>query len=304
MDPPAGDPPTTSSNRQSPSRMLGRTSRLILWTFPFLVGSVFLTVIKLLGSIGNAVQEHNFGFEIPQDFDTEPPSTDEDASTLHIRGSSMDHFINITTPQPLPTLVLFDPRLLGGYRNQHMRFVAFVNFAVQNAIPQILLPSLRWGVAQGAEKGNDAPFEYLFDVAYWNERAEMEGLPRLVRYDASVLEGFGHTANTTNATSVACFNISSNLYSGLDEQLLRNPNTNLRRVNIWDKIGNLEGYSHCRQSLAEQRQRQQQQLSGDGVDKFTYLIPHGGLKGVGKLVRSFYNSSLFVWSKTEYYHRH
>ena len=125
----------------------------------------------------------------------------------------------------------------------------------------------------------------------------------MVRYDASVLEGFGHTANTTNATRVACFNISSNLYAGLDEQLLRNPNTNLRRVNIWDEIGNLEGYSHCRQSLVElrQQQQQQQQLSGD---KFTYLIPHGGLKGVGKLVRSFYDNSLFVCSKTEYHHRH
>ena len=288
MDPPAVDPPETSFNRQSPPRRLGRTSRLVLWAFPFLVGSVFLTVIKLLGSIGNAVQDHNFGFEIPVDFDTEPPSADEDAATSN-RGRSMDHFINITTPQPLPTLVHYDARFLGGYRNQHMRFVAFVNFAVQNAIPQILLPSLRWGVAQGAENGNDAPFEYLFDVAYWNEGAEREGLPRLVRYDASVLEGFGHTANTTNATRVVCFNISSNLYSGLDEQLLRNSNTNLRRVNIWDEIGNLEGYSHCRQSLAEQRQQQQQQLlSGDGVGKFTYLIPHGGLKGVGKLVRSFY----------------
>ena len=302
MDPPAVDPPETSFiNRQSPPRRLGRTSRLVLWTFPFLVGSVFLTVIKLLGSIGNAVQEHNFGFEIPEHFDTEP--ADDDTSNL-IRGSSMDHFINITTPQPLPTLVHYDARFLGGYRNQHMRFVAFVNFAVKNAIPQILLPSLRWGVAQGAENGNDAPFEYLFDVAYWNEGAEREGLPRLVRYDASVLEGFGHTANTTNATSVACFNISSNLYSGLDEQLLRNPNTNLRRVNSWDKIGNLEGYSHCRQSLAEQRQQQQQQLSGDDVDKFTYLIPHGGLKGVGRLVRSFYDSSLFVCSKTQYHQRH
>jgi hypothetical protein len=104
MDPPAVavDPPETSFNRQSPPRRLGRTSRLVLWTFPFLVGSVFLTVIKLLGSIGNAVQEHNFGFEIPEHFDTEPPADDDTSNLIRSSSSSssMDHFINITTPQP------------------------------------------------------------------------------------------------------------------------------------------------------------------------------------------------------------
>lgn len=98
--------------------------------------------------------------------------------------NDMAYFINITTPQPQLTLVHFDPKFLGGFRNQHMRFVAFVNFAVEHSIPQILLPSLRYGVAQGEHRGRDVPFEYLFDVAYWNEQAERVGLPRLVRYDA------------------------------------------------------------------------------------------------------------------------
>ena len=204
--------------------------------------------------------------------------------------SSIDYFINITTPQPLPTLVHFDPRFIGGYRNQHMRFVAFVNFAVENSIPQLLLPSLRWGVGQGEHKGRDVPFEYLFDVAYWNEHAERAGLPRLVRYDESVLEGrrsrrrSGTTDmmdNNNKSTTIACFNTSSNLYSGLDEGLLRNPNTNIRRVNIWDEIGRLDGYAHCRRLPPSSVGQQEQEDVGD---EFTHLIAHGGSKGVGRLV--------------------
>mmetsp|Transcript_14942 Transcript_14942/g.22517 ORF Transcript_14942/g.22517 Transcript_14942/m.22517 type:complete len:572 (-) Transcript_14942:203-1918(-) len=201
--------------------------------------------------------------------------------------SSIDYFINITTPQPLPTLVHFDPRFIGGYRNQHMRFVAFVNFAVENSIPQLLLPSLRWGVAQGEHRGRDVPFDYLFDVAYWNERAERAGLPRLVRYDANVLEGRRRRSGTTDmmdnnnkSTTIACFNTSSNLYSGLDSGLLRNPNTNIRRVNIWDEIGRLDGYAHCRRLPPSSVGQQDQEDVGD---EFTHLIAHGGSKGVGRL---------------------
>lgn len=85
-------------------------------------------------------------------------------------------------------------------------------------------------------------------VVHWNEHAEKAGLPRLVRYDASVLEGrrndginvaMGSNNQTRTTSIVACFNTSSNLYAGLDEKLLRNPNTNIRRVNIWDEIGKL-----------------------------------------------------------------
>jgi len=207
--------------------------------------------------------------------------------------NSMEYFINITTPRPRPTLVHFDPKFLGGYRNQHMRFVAFVNFAVQNSIPQLLLPSIRWGVAQGKHTGRDVSFEYLFDVVHWNEHAEREGLPRLVRYDASVLEGRRRKSsgiietmdnnNKTRTTSIACFNTSSNLYSGLDATLLRNPNTNIRRVNIWDQIGKLDGHSHCRRSPPSSAGQEQQASDDVDDDAFTYLIAHGGSKGVGRL---------------------
>ena len=252
--------------------------------------SARLCVVALF-FLSSTITLHNIAitsFEGMRENESDPniPNQDKDAI------NSMEYFMNITTPQPLPTLVHYDPKFLGGYRNQHMRFVSFVNFAVQNSIPQILLPSIRWGVAQGEYKGRrDVSFEYLFDVVHWNEQAEMAGLPRLVRYDASVLEGrrrrTGKTMdsnNNTRTTSIACFNTSSNLFSGLNEKLLRDPNINIRKVNIWDQIGLLEGYSHCKRKPPS-RAGQGQQATGDVGDKAsTYLIAHGGSKGSGRLV--------------------
>lgn len=73
-----------------------------------------------------------------------------------------------TTPNPLPTLVHFDPYFLGGFRNQHMRFVAFVSHAVSLNISQILLPSLRWG--DHYNKSKSIQHELLFDVDHWNSK--------------------------------------------------------------------------------------------------------------------------------------
>ena len=229
--------------------------------------------------------------DLPTTFQIQETKKENDT----LKQSTAEYIFNHTTPQPLPTLVHFDPYFIGGYRNQHMRFVAFVNFAVQNSIPQLLLPSLRWGVAQGKHRGKSVPFDYLFDVAYWNEHAEREGLPRLVRYDSSVLEGRRRGSgmnepipeiidNTTTAI-IECFNTSSNLYSGLNEHIIRNPNTNIRKVSpqIWNDIGKLVGYSHCRQSPPTKGEKTAEHGGGDG-DKFTYLVPHGGSKGVGRLV--------------------
>ena len=43
-----------------------------------------------------------------------------------------------TIPKHKTTLVHFDPYFMGGFRNQHMRFVAFVNFAVLHNVSQII----------------------------------------------------------------------------------------------------------------------------------------------------------------------
>jgi len=91
--------------------------------------------------------------DLPQPNDPNDALHHHHYSNTHNNNNIMDdyssyfqYFLNITTPQPLPTLVHYDPHFLGGYRNQHMRFVSFIHYAVTNSIPQILLNSLRWGV--------------------------------------------------------------------------------------------------------------------------------------------------------------
>lgn len=228
-----------------------------------------------------------------------------------INEDTIEYFMNLTKPRAQLTLVHYDPFFLGGYRNQHMRFVSFVNFAVQHSIQQILLPSLRWGVSQGQGingRRASAPHEYLFDVVYWNKHAEEWGLPRLVRYDPNVLEGIRSRLRNDNstATTIPCFNTTSNLYSGLNEQLLRNQNTNPRKVNTWEEIGRLEFYSHCKRlpptSSAKHPINDDKYDDNDVVgDRFTYLIPHGGSKGVGRLVSSVY-SMIFPDVHEPYFH--
>ena len=255
-----------------------------------IIGSISLCLIQILISTTYLTPVENANYirlmDLPAVLSGLQP-TDANAKKDDVM-NRMEYFINRTTPQPLLTLVHFDPKFLGGYRNQHMRFVSFVNFAVQNRIPQILLPSIRWVEAQGERKGRDVSFEYLFDVVHWNEHAEKAGLPRLVRYDASVLEGrrndginvaMGSNNQTRTTSIVACFNTSSNLYAGLDEKLLRNPNTNIRRVNIWDEIGKLDGYSHCRRSPPSSAGQEQQASEDVDGNAFTYLVAHGGSQG-------------------------
>ena len=215
------------------------------------------------------------------------------SSTESIRSNIdyYDYFINITTPQPQPTLVHYEPVFQGGFRNQHMRFVAFINFAVKNSITQVLLPSLTWSNREGTQAiGPGAPHEYLFDVPYWNERAEEFGLPRLVRYDPSILEGIHKTnANEThridNAT-IECFNTSSGLFSGLNETKLRNPNKRITGEKFILEIRELEAYSHCISWAYLRRKNDDGEQVVPGT-KYTYLIPFGGEKLVRAKVLYF-----------------
>jgi hypothetical protein len=170
---------------------------------------------------------------------------------------------------------------MGGLRNQHMRFVAFINKAVQHNISQILLPSLRWGDA--LHIGKSASHEMLFDVVYWNNRADEFGLPRLVRYDASILEKkINNNSNNNNKDVVSCFNTTSNLYSGLDERKWRSKLMNLRKESVWDYLGKPTRYAHCKHSL-DNSGTNNNNLPSEDDDILTYLIPHGGTKQSGRL---------------------
>jgi len=88
--------------------------------------------------------------------------------------------------------LLYPPGLLGGYRNQVMRFIALVTYANTHNMSQILLNSLLWSTQLNGIGSQHAwfpvPFEMLFDVEYWNTFAP-EHLPLLVRDDQITKEG-------------------------------------------------------------------------------------------------------------------
>ena len=110
---------------------------------------------------------------------------------------------NAKTPPETRTLAMIYPAgFFGGYRNQAMRFIAFVKHAIDNDIPQLLLPTLTFatkyykqsqgnGGGSGREQSQEStkntandpqqqqqqlmnelfipvPFEELFDVEHWN----------------------------------------------------------------------------------------------------------------------------------------
>ncbi|KAL3809816.1 hypothetical protein ACHAXA_002386 [Cyclostephanos tholiformis] len=79
---------------------------------------------------------------------------------------------------------------------------------------------------------------------------------------------------------------------GLDEAVLRNPRTNLRRTEVARNIGvgglgNNSTYAHCRCGL--ENARAEYNCTSHAYGRFTLLIPHGGSRGVGRLWND-YNS--------------
>ena len=205
-----------------------------------------------------------------------------------------------TIPKAVTTLVHYDPYLMGGFRNQHMRFVGFMSFAVKNNISQVLLPSLRW--LDAYNKPYSIHHELLFDVNYWNTRASELGLPLLVDYDPNILEGviISSANNETKKEVIPCWNATSSLFSGVDESLIRNPSTNIRKVNGWELIGQKGQYfSHCRRTLAPSWDNKPESIQQEAeasrennnstntttnkVYRYTHLVPHGGLQGNGRL---------------------
>ena len=160
---------------------------------------------------------------------------------------------------------------------------------VDHNIRQILLPSLRWVDAYNVP--NSIHHELLFDVDYWNKRADEFGLPTLVDYDPDILEGYVIANQTTltiteayydnNELKTPCWNISSSLYSGVDESLIRNAGTNLRRTNAWNMIGQGDLYSHCARTWHHTRNcKDKAPTNNNMVYRYTHLVPHGGLSQV------------------------
>ena len=78
--------------------------------------------------------------------------------------------------------LLYPPGLLGGYRNQVLRFISFVVHAKTHNLPHLLLPSLLWstqvgGIGYGVE-WSTLPMDWVFDIEHWNSFSER--LPTII----------------------------------------------------------------------------------------------------------------------------
>jgi hypothetical protein len=119
----------------------------------------------------------------------EAPQEDKvmhDSSTRHHASAYSIIGANLTkkTTKMTTLALLYPPGMIGGYRNQVMRFVAFVRHAVQNHIPQLLLPSIYFSTTYENDTLDrifyPIAMEDVFDVEHWNTFTD-ELLPRLVR---------------------------------------------------------------------------------------------------------------------------
>ena len=280
---------------------------------------IITAILCLIFSLGNLQQFHNLSSYLTvSNYHDEPSPLPQQHNIAH---HNIHNKRNSTKPKPISTLVHFDPHFIGGFRNQHMRFIGLVAHAIDHDIRQILLPSLRWVDINNIP--NSIHHELLFDVDYWNKRADEFGLPTLVDYDPDILEGYVIANQTTltiteayydnNELKTPCWNISSSLYSGVDESLIRNAGTNLRRTNAWAMIGQGDLYSHCARTMGdkgwhhkpetiiETAKNDKTPTNNNTVYRYTHLVPHGGLAGVGNLWSKYMQMQSTRNQKTEPY---
>ena len=171
------------------------------------------------------------------------------------------HLTMQNNPPPMPrkestqrTLaLLYPPGLMGGYRNQVIRFIGLCLYAKQNNMTQLLEPSLLWstqlhGIGTTVQ-WFPIPMDWLFDVDYWNEVAPAEELPRLVKNlpDSDCWKsGLFDTYNTSDWGPLerASFLESKSLVGATNEtyrMITNDPTFKARRTDV------LPAVSHCTQ---------------------------------------------------------
>ncbi|GKY96535.1 hypothetical protein MPSEU_000613100 [Mayamaea pseudoterrestris] len=91
----------------------------------------------------------------------------------------------IIPSKPNTTLALLNPPgFLGGYRNQVIRLMGWVSYAVEHDYSYLYLPSILWRTQMQQlpdDPWHSIPMDLIFDVDYWNEFSFAQALPMLVR---------------------------------------------------------------------------------------------------------------------------
>lgn len=163
------------------------------WVKVMCVGSAFVLFIYRMRLVWNETQTSLLTKQREEPFLLSSPAstiTGDRSSSFHhnkqvtLQNDEMNRNQTENTAEKQQTLaLLYPPGLLGGYRNQVMRFIAFVVHAKQNQMQQLLLPSLLWSTQLYGIGTHIAwfpiPFHWLFDVDHWNSFSEH--LPTLVK---------------------------------------------------------------------------------------------------------------------------
>lgn len=178
---------------------------------------------------------------------------------------SGNHHTNATATTMDPhvrTLALaYPPGLMGGYRNEVIRFIGFCLHAWRQNYQQIYLPSLLWStqvrssLSNNGDNDNDripwhpVPMEWLFDIDYWNAIAPTEGLPKIVTGtfpDADCWKP--HLFDTLDTSDwgplprAAFLQSSGSLVNVTEEswRMISDPDFLPRRVDVWPRLKHCE----------------------------------------------------------------
>ena len=244
---------TGISNKQEKS-FLCRT--VVFWIFLLLL---FLLLLCLA-----SVQVYS-SFSAHRPVDTSIIKLDQTTYTAqhHVRRKS-DHATSLL-PQDKILALIYPPGLMGGYRNQVIRIVAFCVYAMKHNIETLLLPSILWTTqidVDGEETWVPIPHDLLFDVDYWNEQ---HTLPTLLEYDP------------TNKISYDCWSfvdpnlVNASQYNLLTQQVLQR--------GFLTPIANLSVQFATRQVVTNLRKIDVLPQ----VEHCTSPIPYGAGTGAGRL---------------------
>lgn len=148
--------------------------------------------------------------------------------------------------------LIYPPGIMGGYRNQCIRLLSLVVYALQNEIPSILLPSMQWSTRVDDQvSSGPIPMDLLFDIDYWN--TFYPKLPRFVDYQPNRYYDCWHVqdesstlpANATELTrQVVSRGFLTPVYNLSRDIASRKVTPNLRQLDL------LESVSHCRHPIA------------------------------------------------------
>jgi len=116
---------------------------------------------------------------------------------------ALESFVPSTKPRKFLALTI-PPGLVGGYRNQYLRFTSLVVHAIEHNVTDLYLPSLQWST-QLESIGYGTPWhevglQYIWNVEHWNQvAARTKSLPRISN-DLGDVDAACWTRNWGNTT--------------------------------------------------------------------------------------------------------